>query len=134
VTERHSKQPRYAAAAWASFMVFMAAAYLGGVAVLLRAKAYFGWPANRPVSGWGEVLAIFGVTLLYIVVCTYAASICWLIFARFVFSWREATMVLCYGPTTRFDRWLLKTIVPGGPHDSESQAAALPSNNRWRGP
>jgi hypothetical protein len=113
----------------------LAAAYFGGVAILLRAQAYFGWPNNRPVSGWGEILALIGVMLVYIAICTYVAGICWLIFARYVFSWREATMVVGYGPTTRFDRWLLKTIVPGGREGSEGRAAAMPSNNRvWTPP
>jgi hypothetical protein len=134
MTERHSEQPAQALAAWASFTAFLVAAYLGGLVVLLRAKAYFGWGSNRPVSSWGEVLALIGVTVLYIVVCTYLAAICWLILARFVFSWRAASMVVCYGPTTRFDRWLLRTIVPGEPVSSGEQVAALPSNNRRRGP
>jgi hypothetical protein len=91
---------------------------LGGAAVLLRAQAYFGWPDNGPVSGWGEILALIGVALLYVTICAYVAGICWLVFARFVFSWREAKMIVCFGPTTPFDRWLLKTIVPGGPEGS----------------
>jgi hypothetical protein len=133
MTERHSKQPPRALAAWASFGAFLAAAYWGTVLVLIRAMPFLGFD-NRPISSWREWVVLLTVPLLLILVATYVAGIFWLILARFVFSWREASMVVCYGPTTSFDRWLLKTIVPGGPLGSQPEAAAMPSNNRWRGP
>lgn len=134
MTERYSKQHPQAFAAWASFIVFLAAAYFGAAAVMIYSRVHLGWPSNRPISSWGEMLVTIAVPLLLIVVATYVAGICWLVFARFVFSWQEASMIVCHGPTTRFDRWLLNAIVPGGPAGSDGQAAAMPSNHRWKGP
>jgi hypothetical protein len=96
-------------AAWVSYALFLAAALAGAVAILIPMEHRFG--AHR-VSGWGELVTAVGAPVIILCIAVYLGDIVWLILARFVFSYREASMVVRFGPTSRFDRWLLDTIVP----------------------
>ena len=97
--------------AWLSFFVFLGCSlFFGFVPVFDVLPARLGVVDTKGFIGLLQGLWLLGAALLVFVVCVYLGAIAWLLFARLFFSKVEVFRIVCAGPTTRFDRWLVEFL------------------------
>lgn len=112
ISAQERKQARREALAGLSLMIFLGAImYFGSLLLFRDLPAYLGYDTQRLLSGW-EVLGALVIAILIIVFLVYLSVICWLVFAKLFFTRAEVLRIACYGPTTRFDHWLIDLFFP----------------------
>lgn len=94
---------------WFSFTAFV---LLGPGTVVYwvfpRLRLLFVDGADAALIGW-QVLAVALMCLAIVFSAVYAFGILWLVCGRFVFRRHEVEPFVHAGPTTRLERWLVKS-------------------------
>jgi len=71
-------------------------------------RLFFTGGGDAALIGW-QVLAVGALSLTIVFSAVYAFGILWLVCGRFVFRRDEVEPFVHAGPTTRLERWLVKT-------------------------
>jgi hypothetical protein len=82
---------------------------LGSVFAFRDLPVRLGFDMQRRLVGW-EMLWVTVIAILVMVFLLYLGAIAWLLFARLFLSKAEVSKVVFYGPTTRFERWLVDAL------------------------
>ena len=106
-------EPKRMAVAWCTFAIFLAASLCFGTLLEERILLRLGVDLDQQVDVSGfELVFALAFVVASIIILGYLAVISWVLFARIACTREQVLAVLCYGPCTRFERWLVDLVFP----------------------